>query len=426
LKILLLNTHDSGGGAAIAAYRLFDALKTHGIDVTLGVVEKKAVDNSVIVLKKKPIGMKELLIIRIFIKLFNKSVSYFTRTCNIGFTTSNPIPHSMNKKSKINVDYINNSDFDLVHLHWINDDAISIEDIAKIKKPIIWTMHDSWVFCGAEHQPDILENDARYIAGYTKDNKPKTTLGPDICRETWERKKKAWKNCRFDFISPSNFESTALSESALFRNAECTVIPNIIPETVFKTFDKKVLRTLYNIPVGKKVIGFGAAGGINGEKSIKGGNLLLEALQKLPQADDYHLVVFGNADDSFHKAIHLPFFATGFISNPYILTGIYNLCDVFVCPSIIENLPNVCLEALFSGIPVAAFKTGGLPDIVEHKTTGYLAKAFDTEDLYNGILYCIDNYETLSKSSLIKAKTDFDNEMIAKKHIQLYEKVMDR
>jgi glycosyltransferase involved in cell wall biosynthesis len=93
----------------------------------------------------------------------------------------------------------------------------------------------------------------------------------------------------------------------------------------------------------------------------------------MKNCDDFYFVVFGDTDTSFVDAVKLPLFATGFVSNPYILAGLYNLCDVFVCPSIIENLPNVCIESLSCGIPVAAFRTGGIPDIVEHTKTGYLA-----------------------------------------------------
>jgi glycosyltransferase involved in cell wall biosynthesis len=140
--------------------------------------------------------------------------------------------------------------------------------------------------------------------------------------------------------------------------------------------------------------------------------------------DDYHCVVMGNADNSLSDKIKMSVFSAGFITNPYILAGLYNMCDVFVCPSLLENLPNVCLEALFCGVPVAAFRTGGIPDIVEHKKTGYLAEPFDAEDLYRGIVYCLDNYTELSYNSLHKAKTYFNADIIVKKHIDLYEKVV--
>jgi glycosyltransferase involved in cell wall biosynthesis len=300
---------------------------------------------------------------------------------------------------------------------------ISIEDVKKIKKPIVWTMHDSWVFCGAEHHPNIIENDNRFMTGYTHKNKPKTTKGLDICRKTWLRKKKFWRNCQFNFIAPSNFENDLLKKSALFYNTQYTaVIPNIIPDVFrpLKNENKYSLKEVYCIPPEKKIIGFGAA---SGDKN-KGKSLLMDALKKIENADKFYLILFGNENISFTDTIHVPMFAAGNISNPYILSGIYNLCDVFVCPSIVENLPNVCLESLFCGTPVASFRTGGIPDVVEHKKTGYLAEPFNTDDLYRGILYCIDNYAELSDNSLRKAKEDFNGETIVQEHIVLYEKVL--
>ena len=417
MKILLLNYSDKHGGASIATIRLYDQLKEH-IQLSLGVIQNYSLKS--ICLNK--LIKKNNYLFSLILKTLNK---IYNRTFN-SFITTNPILHSENMKSNINIYEINNSNYDIIHLHWLNNDMISIEDIAKINKPIVWTMHDCWPFCGAEHYPNILENDTRYIKGYTKQNKPKTSYGLDICRKTWERKNKAWKNIKFNFISPSNFEKNAFKNSALFNNlkSQCTVIPNIVPEDIFRPLDKLLLKKQYGLPLNKIIIGFGAAGVVTDQKSIKGEYLLIQALKKITDVDNYLFVIFGNAHISFLKSIDIPVFEAGFITNPYILASIYNICDVFVCPSLLENLPNVCLESLFCGIPVAAFNTGGIPDIVEHKITGYLADCFDTDDLHNGIMYCIDNHDILSKNSLIKAKRDFDNETIVKRHIELYATVL--
>jgi len=427
LKILLLNYTDTGGGAAIATNRLLEGLRQQGINAVLGVVEKRTVNPTVVLLRKKSFFERYRFYCTIKL-IYNKGKPYFEQLFNFMFRTSNPILHSKNKKTLIDIEYINNSDYDLIHLHWINYNMISIEDIAKIKKPVVWTTHDSWVFCGAEHHPNVLENDDRFIQGYTRKNKPKTTQGPDICRKTWARKKKSWKNSRFNFISPSNFEKESIEKSALFRDIPntCTVIPNIVPENIFRPFDKMILKELYQIPLEKKIIGFGTADNITDKKALKGGHFLLDALKKIRDKSNFHLIIFGDINTSFSNEIEIPIFATGFITNPNILAGIYNLCDVFVCPSLIESFGLVCLESLFCGVPVTAFNTGGIPDIVEHKKTGYLAKCFDTEDLYNGILYCIDNYSELSENALKKAHSEFNNDKIVRRHIELYGSVLQR
>lgn len=422
MKVLLLNTYDSDGGAAIATARLAEALSGSGIDVKLGVKRKNTTKNIVFQVphKKANLFFQYTRLIQKIILKINQKILHVSL-----FKTTNPIYHSQNKGSFIDVQFINSSDFDLVHLHWINDDMISIEDIAKITKPILWTMHDSWIFCGAEHHPNIWENDSRYKDGYTKITRPMTTKGPDICRYTWERKKKYLKNKQITFISPSTFEKELMKESALFSGSSYIVIPNITPSVIFHPQNKKSIRELLNLPADKKIIGFGAAYEISNIKSNKGGHFLIEALNKINHPEDYLLLIFGPANNEFLREIKIPVFFAGFIENQNILATLYNACDVFVCPSVIENLPLTCLESLFCGIPIAAFNTGGIPDVVEHKKTGYLAPLFNTEELYKGILYCIDNQEYLSKQSLIKARNEFNELEICKKHIELYRSLID-
>jgi glycosyltransferase involved in cell wall biosynthesis len=420
MKILLLTESDLNYGGYIVVYRLFLGLKKHGVNVSLGVLEKTTDNDSVLILSKK-INSNKSHILTKFFRLFDKIGKLLK---NKTFITSNPIGYTEAKKTNVDINKINNSDYDLVHLHWIYRDVISIEDLRKIKKPIVITLHDSWIFCGAEYHPNVLENDMRFIEGYTKKNKPKTTKGRDVCRYTWERKIKAWKNIHINFISPSNFEKESLQKSFLFRNAQCTVIPNIVPSEVFRKLDKNMIREMYGIPKNKIIIGFGAAA-IIARKSFKGEYLLLEALQKISNKNDFLILLFGKVDPAFIHKLGFPVFDSGAITNSFILTSIYNACDIFVCPSIIENLPTVCIEAQFCGLPVVAFQTGGIPDIVKHKETGYLAVPFDSSDLYEGIIYCIDNAERLSQNSIVRMNNVFDNEYIVDQHIKFYESVIN-
>jgi glycosyltransferase involved in cell wall biosynthesis len=420
MKVLFLNTYDNMGGAARATYRLFEEMRTKGVNVKLGVMEKKTSDSDVLLLRlwrNKTIGAK----------LRYKYLSMLKWRHKKTFSTSNLIFHSENLLTHVDIDYINNSDFDLVHLHWINDDFISIEDIARINKPLVWTMHDSWPVCGAEHHPNILEKDERFAVGYARANKPATTLGTDICRQAWLRKMVAWKNLRCYFVAPSIYEQQILVKSALahYCGLPCKVIPNVIPTQAYRPLDKKYLRKLLQIPDGKKIIGFGADHYTGDKMSIKGGNFLIKSLEKIKSKNKYHGVMFGRIDSEFVSHLPLPVTTMGYVSHDYLLSIIYNICDVFVCPSVIESFGNVCLEAMSCGVPVAAFRTGGIPDIVEHKKTGYLAKLFDTDDLAHGILYCLENQSKLSAAGIIKAKRDFDTSKIVKQHLQVYQQAID-
>ena len=287
MKVLLLNTNDSGGGAAIGAVRLTNALNKAGIDATLGIVNKKSNNPYCIDLMKKHIFFK-----RAFFAVLEKLLFLLSKT-------SNSILHSLNWYSKIDIKKINNSDYDIVHLHWINSNMISIRDIAKITKPVVWTMHDSWPCCAAEHHPNILENDVRYTQGYTYANKPKSTKGLDICCWVYKRKEKYFANMnKLQFIAPSNWECSVLKNSKLFSDNKCTVIHNLIDRNIFKSLDNvDEIKRKIGLSLDKKIIGFGAAYDVDNPRSLKGGRYLLEALKKLPNPNEYQFLVFGPAND---------------------------------------------------------------------------------------------------------------------------------
>ena len=105
---------------------------------------------------------------------------------------------------------------------------------------------------------------------------------------------------------------------------------------------------------------------------------------------------------------------------------IYNCTDVICIPSRKDNLPNVCLEAKACGIPIVAFKTSGLVDLVNHKIDGYLAKPFNVFDFADGIEWVINNtnYDKLSDSSFKSARDFYSEDKIALNHQYLYENIL--
>jgi len=404
MKILLINYLDYPGGSGIASKRLTEALNRAGCKATLGVFSKKSDSPFVIELPKN--------------KNFDKQNTNLVKK-NMLKTTNTAI-HSMNRLSRLDIDKINSFDCDVVHLGCINGSTISIEDVAKIKKPIVWTLRDLWPICGAEHYPNVLENDRRFIDGYTKNNFPKTSEGKDICRLTWERKKKAWINMIFTWTALSNFQVKLLADSALFKGQSAKVIPNIIPTEIFKPLNKIAVKKMFNIPLNKKVIGFGSASPINGKKDIKGSWFLLDALKKIPNKNDYIAMILSPAENNFLNNLPIKSIFTGSISNECILAALYNACDCFVVPSIIETFCNVVYEAIACETPVVAFNAHAMPDAITHKQTGYLAKPFQSKDLANGILYCLQNQKKLKKQIHKSNKTRFDEKTIIEKYLQVY------
>ena len=421
MKILLINYSDTGGGAAMAAVRLVNALNENGVYARLGVLKKSSANPYVFKLPQK----KKLINNPLHEKIFNRiSEKLNNKIINIIFKTTNGIKHTTNFHSETDINWINNSEFDIVNLHWING-VICNKDIAKIKKPIVWTMHDSWPCCGAEHHPNVVENDTRWKEGYYRYNKPATTKGIDLCRSVWKKKKKYLANMNIVFTAPSQWESEVLKSSALFGPCKCEVIPNIIDHSLFYPRDKKLARKLLDIPTDKKILGFGAAYDIDNPKSMKGSYYLIEALQKLRNLEKYFLVIFGPASSVFTSKITIPFFASGYIANPNILATLYSLCDVVINPSLIENLPTTCLESISCGIPVVAFDVGGTSDIVVHKETGWLATPYKAEELVQGVEWCIENESFLRKKCLEKAARDFDEKETVNRMIKVFESTLN-
>jgi len=405
MKILLINYSDYAGGSGVASKRLTEALNRAGCKAILGVLSKKSDSPFVIELPKNKNFDKQN------INLVKKNM----------LKTTNTAIHSMNRLSKLDIDKINSFDCDVVHLGCINGSTISIEDVAKIKKPIVWTLRDLWPICGAEHYPNVLENDRRFIERYTKDNFPKTSNGKDICRLAWERKKRAWININFTWTVLSNFQVNLLANSALFKGQNAKVIPNIIPTEIFNPLNKITVKKIFNIPLNKKIIGFGAAYQINGKKNIKGSWFLLDALKKMPNKNDYIAMILGPAEENFLDKLPIKSILAGSINDERILAALYNACDCIVVPSIIETFCNVVYEALACEIPVVAFNAHAMPDAITHKQTGYLAKPFQSKDLSNGILYCLQNQKKLKKQIHKSNKTRFNEKAIIEKYLQVYE-----
>ena len=336
--------------------------------------------------------------------------------------TENKIIHSPSVLPSNWVKHINNSDVDIVHLHWIQGEMLSIKDISKIKKPIVWTLHDMWAFCGAEH----YTNDNRWREGYYRNNRPNYELGFDLNRWTWNRKKKYWKS-PIQIITPSNWLAKCVKESALMKSWPVSVIYYPIDTEQWAPMDKKHARQLLNLSQDANLILFGAAG--KKKDPRKGYDLLLSALECI-KADKkikkIELVVFGQSKPKSQPDLGFPIHYFGHLYDNLSLRALYSATDLMAVPSRQDNLPNTAVEAQACGTPVVSFDIGGLPDIIEHQKTGYLAKPFDTNDLAQGIDWVLnaENYSELCKNAHDKVLKEFDSEVVAKKYIALYEKIL--
>lgn len=374
MKVIQLNHSDINGGAARAAYRIHHALRRARIESLMWVDSATAGDWTVqghaTKLRKGMAKLRPALAGSVFKPVFK---------------TGNPIIHSPAILPSGRVDALNNSDADVLHLHWVQGEMLSIAEIGRLHKPVVWTLHDMWAFCGAEHYTEEF----RWREGYRKGNRPGYESGFDLNRWTWNRKRKHWQR-PMHIVTPSHWLAQCVRESDLMRDWPVSVIPNPIDTERWQPLEQGLARELLGLPKDVPLLLFGAIGG--GQDPRKGFDLLQAALQHLRgESPELQLVVFGQLRPKDPPDLGFPIHFTGHLNDDLSLRALYSAADAFVLPSRQDNLPNTGVESLACGTPIVAFDTCGLPSIVTHQETGYLAKAFETEELAQGIIWVLEN-----------------------------------
>ena len=411
MKVLHINTTDIEGGAARAAYRLHRALLAKGIDSQMLVQKKLSDDYTVQTVAKTKVG-KFLNFLRPYIdslplqKYKNRSKTPFSPAW---------VPFS-----KV-VDRINEINPDIVHLHWICGGMIRIEDLAKIKQPIVWTMHDMWPFTGGEHYDEGQQHYTEKCGNSKILNSHKEN---DLSRRLWERKNKTYVKINLlNTISPSQWMYEEVKKSSLLKNKTNHLLPNVLNTNIFKLIPKEIARDLWNLPQEKKLILFGAIAATNDDR--KGFSLLINALKSL-DVKNTEIIIFGCSKPQEENLISYNINYVGHLHDDISLVSLYNSADVMIVPSKQESFGQTVSEAMACGTPVVAFDTTGLKDIIDHKINGYLAEPFNSEDLKNGIEWILNNknYETLSKNAREKIVSHFSEEVLIPKFIELYKEIL--
>ena len=408
MKGLLLNYSDVKGGAARAAYRIHHSLRTADVDSRMWVNIATAGDWTV--------DGPETKAAKAFAAVRGRAAIPLVKTLK----TRNPIIHSPAILPSNWVKRVNASDADLVHLHWVQGEMLSVADIGRIEKPIVWTLHDMWAFCGAEHYTD----EPRWRESYRRNNRPAHESGFDLNRWTWERKRKHWKRS-IQIVTPSHWLANCVRESILMRDWPVSVIPNCLDIDRWKPMTQALARELLGLPTDLPLILFGAMGG--GRDSRKGFDLLTCALEHLRgEIPGLELVVFGQLAPRNPPDMGFPDHYLGHLHDDFSLRALYSAADALVVPSRQDNLPNTAVEAQACGTPVVAFNIGGLPDIVDHQRTGYLAKPFDTEDLARGIKWILEegSRTAIKARAREKAVRCFSSAVVSAKYINLYKVVL--
>jgi len=409
IKPLLISSSDINGGAARAAYRLHRGLQSINVSSQMLVQNKESDDYTVIAPASKlskGIGKLKPTLDALPLQLYPQrdrsvySVQY--------------LPDQLAAKvAQINPDVIN--------LHWINFGYLQIETLAKFKKPIIWTLHDMWAFTGGCHYNGDCMN---YVNSCGACPQLHSNTEKDLSRWVWRRKSKAWQDLNLTIVTPSHWLADCARKSSLFQNLRVEVIANGLDAQVYKPIDQAIARNLLNLSLDKKLVLFGAMNSTRNKR--KGFHLLEPALQKLSEdekLENVELVILGASRPSEVPNLGFPIHYLGRLNDDIALALLYSAADVFLAPSVQDNLPNTVMESLACGTPCVAFDIGGMSDMIQHQQNGYLAKPFDVNDLAKGITWVLEDEERLKKlgsNSRDKVEQKFTLEIQANNYLSVY------
>lgn len=415
MKSLLLSHSDGGGGAGRAAYRLQQALVASGVDSHMH-VDFKDSEDPLVARNQGP-----------FADLARRLRITIEEVPAVLAKHPQPQLFAPGMMSAISARRINASDADIINAHWTNFGYLSIGQIARITKPFVWSLHDMWAFTGGQnYAPD--GPDARWRDPYEASNRPADTSRWDVDRWVWNRKRRGWTKPR-QLVTPSKWLADLASQSELMSTWPVSVIPNPIDTNVFKPYPQAEARAFHNLPPDVPLILFALTTDLDDPR--KGWDLLKGALGKLHlQRPDIELVVLGHRSPPGPWGADLPrAHWLGRLNLDHELVMAYNSADVTVVPSRQDNLPQTGTEAQACGCPVAAFRVGGLPDVVDDAETGLLADAFDTTALANAIITLVSSDERrvrMAHAARARAERLWSQHVVAEQYRELFAAVSGR
>ena len=415
MRVLIINTTERIGGAAIAANRLMEALKDNGIKAKMLVRNKQTDQVTVVPLKKSWRRIWQFTWERIVIWAAN------------GFKRENLFAVDI---ANMGTDITSLPEFrqaDVIHLHWINQGMLSLGDIRRIidsGKPVVWTMHDMWLFTGICHYSGSCE---KYTGECHNCELLIKSHKHDLSSRVYRKKEKLYAGANITFVACSHWLEAMAKKSSLLSGQTILSIPNAINTNLFRPRAKKFAREKLNLPLDKKLLLFSSMKITDKRKGIE---YLIEACKLLSRdypecSSKIGVVVMGKHSDQYDALFPFPTYKIDYVSNEKELVNIYNAVDLYVTPSLQDNLPNTIVEAMACGIPCVGFNVGGIPQMIDHLHNGYVAQYRSAEDLANGIYWTLTegDYETLSDAAYRKAVTTYSESIVAGQYIRIYNQI---
>ena len=419
MRVLLINTSEQTGGAAIAAKRLMESLHAAGTDAQMLVLHKESNSPQVLSVgrnwQKKYTFLWERLVIWAN-NLFSKKNLFTVSIANTGFNITK-LPAFQ--------------EADIIHLHWINQGMLSIDNIREIfqsGKTIVWTMHDMWectAICHHSYTCELFKSECRNCPFLRFPGRN------DLAHRVFKKKYKLFQDACIHIVTVSTWLSEQVRQSTLLKEKSISVIPNTLSDTDFLMMDKKESRKDLSLP-NKRLIAFGAA---RIDDPIKGFDHLLQAIQllidrKVFLKEELHLLLFGRIKQTNKVLASIPVSYTYFgrTGSTIKLSQIYSAADITVSASFYETFGQTLIEAQACGCIPVSFGNSGQTDIIHHQKNGYLADYLSVESLAEGIEWGLTKAQSdLSKEELRNdVFRKYSGRVVANQYLSLYQKLIKK
>ena len=423
MKILQLSTYDIRGGAARATYRLHRGLCSIGQDCRMLVRYKDTDDNSVSAVAQEQETETDANAFFLEVPIQEQYINaHRTDISNTLFSL--PYPGYDISRSPL----VQNAD--IINLHWVAQfqSPVTLQHIFALGKPVVWTLHDQWAFTGGCHYSAGCE-------GYRSSCKECPQLANDpfsLPEAILHDKKDLFQDANLTIVTPSRWMGRCARESRLFKSFRVEVIANSLETDLYSPLAKAQAKERLEIPDDAVTFLFGA---IDGSEKRKGFAELTGAMksclenkffQELLRKDQLRLLCFGNPNDQL-ESMGIPVVSLGRLGTDEEIRNAYSAADIFLLPSLEDNLPNTILESMSCATPVVAFDVGGVPDMVSDGVNGLLVKAFDTQQMGKAIVsLAMDPEKRLSmgKACRERAVRDYALDVQAGNYLNLYDDLL--
>ena len=414
MRVLIVNTSERTGGAAVAASRLMEALNNNGVKAKMLVRDKETDRLTVAAVPGQKWMQFYFLWERFVVWLrlyFNRKHLFEVDIANCGADVTQ-LPEFQ--------------EADVVHLHWINQGMLSLKGIRKILntgKPVVWTMHDIWPATAICHLTLDCRNfetqcaHCRLLPGNGSTN--------DLSTQIWKRKQQMLNDRQITFVTCSQWLAGEAQKSALLKGQRVVSIPNPIDTHIYTPKDKQQARQRVGLPTEGCIILFASQRVTNRNKGM---GYLLEACRLLAEQypekkEDITVAILGGHAEEIEGQLPFRTCPLGYVNDEQRIVDIYNAADVFVLPSLSENLPNTIMEAMACGVPSVGFRIGGIPEEIDHQQNGYVADYCSSEDLARGIWWTLyeADHEAVRKACLQKVAHNYSQQSVANRYLEVYE-----